>query len=235
MISSFGESFVRATEPHAAWGAEQLEAFSDFLPSGPWTADLAACVYRQGGLDLAVGLLGTFDESDGSWLWAWANPGFGGTPVVALAERLRRYGAEHGVPEFAEELVELSGFADPQMAVEQLAFAAMGVLGSPGYLGVEAAPGTRAYLVPDDPRVPRTAPDPVTLPRVLLTGMGLVPGADARAVVTGYFARHGLARHPAPDGIRAVLPNGTPVEVTFDEAGRITRVNVGPLGPGTAG
>ncbi|CAL9566378.1 DUF6882 domain-containing protein [Streptomyces sp. enrichment culture] len=232
MITSFSEGFVRATEPHAAWGMEQLEAFTGFMPSGPWTADLGACVYRQGGLDLRVGLLGSFDQSDGSWLWAWANPGFAGTRVVAAAEALRRFGEERGVPELARETVDLSGFDDPGMAVERLAFGAMGLLGAAGYIGVQAGPATRAYLVPDDPQVPFKAPDPVTLPRVLLTAVGAVPGADPRAVVAGYFARHGLQPRPAGHGgLGAGLPNGSSVEVAFDEAGRIARVNVSAIGP----
>ncbi|MEU7565369.1 DUF6882 domain-containing protein [Streptomyces fradiae] len=236
MISSFSEGFVRAVEPHAGWGIGQLEAFTGFLPSGPWTADLDACVYRQGGLDLRVGLLGSYDGSDGSWMWAWANPGFAGTPVAAAAEALRRFGEERDVPEFARELVSLAGFDDPHMAVERLAFGAMGVLGAAGYIGVEAGPGTRAYLVPDDPAVPIPAPDPVTLPRVLLTAVGLVPDLRPRAVVAGYFARHGLEARPVADGgLGAALPDGSAVEVAFDAEGRIARVNVTAVGrPATA-
>ncbi|MFJ9797095.1 DUF6882 domain-containing protein [Streptomyces sp. NPDC101145] len=231
MITSFSEGFVRATEPHAAWGMEQLEAFTGFLPSAPWTADLDACVYRQGGIELRVGLLGTFDQSDGSWLWGWANPGFAGAPVVAAAEALRRFGEERGVPELAREAVDLSGFDDPAMAVERLAFGAMGLLGAAGYIGVQAGPATRAYLVPDDPRVPVQAPDPVTLPRVLLTAVSALPDAAPRAVVAGYFARHGLPAHPAePGALAAGLPNGSSVHVTFDAAGRIAQVNVSAVG-----
>ncbi|URN17392.1 MULTISPECIES: DUF6882 domain-containing protein [Streptomyces] len=232
MIVSFGEGFVRATEPHAAWAMEQVEVFTGHLPSGPWTADLSACVYRQGGLDLRVGLLGSYDESDGSWLWAWADPGFAGTPVAAAAEVLRRFGEERGVPEFAEEPASLAGFGDPRTAVERLAFGAMGVLGAAGYVGVVAGPGSRAYLVSDDPAVPVAGPDPVTLPRVLLTAVGPVPEARPRAVVAGCFARHGLAARADGDGgLRADLADGSSVEVAFDGAGRITRVNVAAPGP----
>ncbi|MFF8828042.1 DUF6882 domain-containing protein [Streptomyces sp. NPDC015131] len=226
MITAFSDAFVRATEPHAAWAWEQLETFTAFLPSGPWTADLGECLYRQGGRDLRISILGTFDESDGSWLWGWANPGFGDAPVVGASAAVRACGVRDGVPEFTGEGVDLSGFADPRMAVEHLAFGAMGVIGAAGYLGVEAAPGTRLYLVPDDPAVPRTAPDALTLPRVLLTGAGAVPGAAHRAVVDGYFTHHGIARRPSPAGVVADLPGGAPVAVTFDEAGRIASVNV---------
>ncbi|MER7110766.1 DUF6882 domain-containing protein [Streptomyces sp. NPDC000229] len=229
MITSFSDAFVRATEPHAAWGWEQLEAFTAFMPSGPWTADLGQCLYQQGGRDLRISILGTFDESDGSWLWGWANPGFGDMPVAGASAAVRECGLRDGVREFTEEGLDLSSFPDPRMAVEHLAFGAMGVIGAAGYLGVEAAPGTRVYLVPDDPTVPRTVPDAVTLPRVLLTGAGLIDGAVPRRVVGGYFAHHGLPQRPSPTGIGAGLPNGSAVTVSFDEAGRIASVDVTAL------
>ncbi len=227
---AFGEAFARATEPHAAWGLEQLEAFNAFVPPGPWTADLSRRVYRQGGLELTVGLLGTFDESAGTWMWGWANPGFAGAPVTALAEGLRRFGTEHGVAEFTRDLVDLSGFPDPATAVERLAFGAMGVLGASGYMGVEAGPGTRAYLLADDPQVPRSAPQPVALPRVLLGAVQLVPEAAPRAVVTGYFTRHGLPWRPTDQGVAAELPDGSSAAVSFDAAGRIASVDIGVPG-----
>ncbi|MFE3496179.1 DUF6882 domain-containing protein [Streptomyces sp. NPDC059175] len=172
----FSEPFQHLTARHAAWGAEQLETFNEFLLSGDWTADLARCTYRQAGRELRISLLGTFDTNERSWLWSWANPGLQGTPVVAAAEQVRQYGQTHGLAEFADAFLDLSGHDDPRRAAETLAFTAMGVLGAPGYLGVQANPDARAYLVPDDPQVPWAEPNAITLPRVLLTGVQLLGG-----------------------------------------------------------
>ncbi|MEW2438570.1 DUF6882 domain-containing protein [Streptomyces caniferus] len=231
--SPFSDAFVRLTEPHAAWGAEQLETFNAFLPAGPWTADLAQRIYRQAGRDLRISILGSYDASDGSWLWGWANPGFRDMPTVGAAEAVRQYGQTHGIREFTEEVVDLSGCADPRRAVETLAFGAMGVLGAAGYLGVQASEDARLYMVPDDAQVPWAAPDPVTLPRTLLTGAG-VHGSSAHAVVAGYFDHHRLPQRHAPGRISADLPTGTTVDVSFDDAGRIGAVEVGGIG-GPAG
>ncbi|MFJ9853648.1 DUF6882 domain-containing protein [Streptomyces sp. NPDC101150] len=228
--SPFSEAFVRVVEPHAAWAAEQLETFNAFMPTGPWSADLDRRLYQQGGRDLRISILGSYDESDGSWLWGWANPGFQGTPAVGAAQSLRQFGQAHGVREFTEEVLGLSGCGDPRMAVETLAFAAMGVLGAAGYIGVQASPDARLYMVPDDPQVPLAAPDPVTLPRMLLTGAGVHPGGSARSVVSGYFARHRLPQRPGSGRISAELPNGSTADVSFDDAGRIASVEVGAIG-----
>ncbi|MEU2158174.1 DUF6882 domain-containing protein [Streptomyces sp. NPDC019396] len=225
MTTTFSEPFLRLTEQHAAWGAEQLDVLNEYLPMGDWSADLGQCLYRQGGRGLRISLLGTFDTNEQSWLWSWANPGFQDTPVVAAAERLREYGQAYGLPEFAEELVPLSGHADPRIAAETLAFTAMGVLGAPGYIGVQASPDARAYFLPDDPRVPRAVPSAVTLPRVLLTGAQLL-GRSARRVVEGYFAHHGLPQRATGDQISAGLADGGAVDVLFDADDRIAEVKV---------
>ncbi len=225
MIATFSDAFGRVVAPHGAWAAQQLELFTGFLPDGEWSADLAACRFRQGGADLRIGLLGTFSEADASWLWGWANPGFQGARVTAGAARLRELGRREEVPELASEMVRLGGFPAPRWAAEKLAFAAMCLLGAPGYVGVRAGPGSLAYLVADDPAVPRAAPEAVSLPRVLMRGSELL-GAPGRPVVAGYFEHHGLPCHQGERSISAALPSGSTAQVSFDDVGRIASVQV---------
>ncbi|MQY14221.1 hypothetical protein SRB5_43830 [Streptomyces sp. RB5] len=223
MTTEFTPAFLDETESHTAWGAAQLEALTDFLPDDDWTADLPACVYRQGALELRVGVLGSYDSGDRSWMWGWANPGLAGTPVAALSEQVARVGKERGIAEFGEGMLDLSGHADPGRAAETLAFAGMGVTRSPGYIGVPAGGTTRVYFLPDDPQVPRAGFDAVTMPRMLITGAGLL-GRSPHRVVTGYFDHHGLAHRTDGRRLVADLPNGRRAEVDFDEAGRIAGV-----------
>ncbi|MGW3625174.1 hypothetical protein [Streptomyces sp. NPDC000880] len=67
-------------------------------------------------------------------------------------------------------------------------------------------------MIPDDPQVPRAEPDAITLPRVLLTGAGLL-GGSARRVVAGYFGHHDLPQRQDTGRISAGLPNGGTVDV----------------------
>jgi hypothetical protein len=216
-------------EPHAAWGMRQIEEFNEFLPIGPWTVNLDERRYRQSGRELRISVLGSFDTAEGSWLWGWANPGFGKLPVVAAAEALRGFGEEHGVPEFAEELVDLSGFADPRYAAEMLAFGAMGVLRADGYIGVQANETGRLYMVPDDPQVPVAGPDPVALPRLLMNGAQFF-NRSAFEVAAGYFHHFGLPWRQEDDTVLAELPGGTSATVQFDPHGRISAVSMGAIG-----
>lgn len=223
MVSRFSDAFLLEAERHAAWGAAQLEALTAFLPDAPWTADLPSCLYRQGELELRVAVLGTYDMEEQSWMWGWANPGLQGTEVVALTTAVERYGQDHGIPELTQGELRLSGFDDPRRAAEMLAFTGMGVAGAPGYIGVPAGPATQVYFLPDDERVPRAGVDPVTLPRTLLTGAGLI-GHSARHVVAGYFDHHEVPQHVEDGRIVAELPGGHVVEIDFDAEGRIAGV-----------
>ncbi|MFI7355917.1 DUF6882 domain-containing protein [Streptomyces avidinii] len=221
----FSDAFLLEAERHAAWGAAQLEALTRFMPEGPWTADLPSCLYRQGGLELRIAVLGTYDINEHSWMWGWANPGLRGSEVVALTGAVERYGRAHGIPEFTQETVDLSGFADPRRAAETLAFAGMGVAEAPGYLGLPAGPDTRVYFLPDDPQVPRAALDTVALPRELVTGASLI-GRSARRVVTGYLEYHALPWREDGSRILTDLPGGGGAEVAFDAADRISGVRL---------
>ncbi|WP_445269675.1 DUF6882 domain-containing protein [Streptomyces sp. DSM 41634] len=225
MMSQFSDAFLLEAERHAAWGAAQLQVLTEYVPQGPWTADLEACLYRQGGLELRVAVLGTYDVQDRSWMWGWANPGLRGSEVVALTGAIERYGRKHGIAEFTEETLDLSGFADPRRAAETLAFAGMGVAEAPGYLGHSAGPDSLVYFLPDDPRVPRPGLDTVALPRELLTGAGLI-GRSARRVVTGYLDYHGVPLREDGDRILADLPGGSVAEIEFDHAERIAAVRL---------
>ncbi|MFJ8043926.1 DUF6882 domain-containing protein [Kitasatospora sp. NPDC096147] len=228
MITTFSDAFLDATEYHAAWGAQQLELIGEAVPTGPWTASLDECRYESGGRTLRVGLLGSYDTDEQTWLWGWANPGLRGSAVVAAGERIAEFGRRHGVAELEQEGVDLAGFTDPRRAAEALAFLGSAVLGAPGYIGQEAGPGTRVYFVPQDPQLQPAGFDPVTMPRHLLTGAQLF-ARSPRRVVEGWFALHGIPAQEEADRTTAQLPGGSTAVVSFDGLGRISGVDVGPL------
>ncbi|WP_405015783.1 hypothetical protein OHV05_00770 [Kitasatospora sp. NBC_00070] len=228
MTETFSDAFLHAAEYHAAWGVQQLDMIGQAFPAAPWTADLDQCRYESGGRTLRVGLLGSYDLAEQTWLWGWANPGLQGSEVTAAAARILEFGRRHGIEELREEGVSLARFADPRRAAEALAFLGMAVLGAPGYIGQEAGPETRVYFVPQDPELQPARLDPVTMPRHLLTGAQLF-ARSPRLVVSGWFALHGVPVQEAADRITAQLPGGGATVVSFDSAGRIAGINAGPV------
>ncbi|MCX4451367.1 DUF6882 domain-containing protein [Streptomyces sp. NBC_01789] len=225
MTNNFSDQFLLEAERHSVWGAAQLEALMHFLPEAPWSADLSTCSYQQGEVQLRVGVLGTFDMEQGSWLWGWANPGLGGSEVVSLSAAVARYGQAHQIPEFIAEEIDLSGFDDPRRAAEMLAFAGMGVANAPGYIGQSAGPGTQVYFLPDDAKVPIAPLDPVTLPRLLMAGVSLI-GRSPKQAVMGYFEHHEVPQRVEGNRLFADLPTGNAAVVSFDSMGRIGNIQL---------
>nr|WSX75472.1 hypothetical protein OH826_17160 [Streptomyces sp. NBC_00899] len=228
MTVAFSDAFLHAAEYHAAWGVQQVEMIDQAFPAGPWTADLEQCRYESGGRSLRVGLLGSYDLAEQTWLWGWANPGLRGSEVAAASARIPEFGRRHGIVELQQEDVALARFDDPRRAAEALAFLGMAVLGAPGYIGQEAGPETRVYFVPQDPQLQPARLDPVAMPRHLLTGAQLF-ARSPRLVVNGWFALHGVSVQEAADQITAPLPSGGAAVVSFDSVGRISGINAGPV------
>jgi hypothetical protein len=66
------------------------------------------------------------------------------------------------------------------------------------------------------------------MPRHLLTGAQLF-SRSPRRVVEGWFALHGVQVREEGDRTTAQLPGGGTAVVSFDELGRISGVDVGPV------
>ncbi|MET7664934.1 DUF6882 domain-containing protein [Streptomyces sp. NPDC005463] len=107
MTVAFSDAFLHAAEYHAAWGVQQLEMIDQAFPAGPWTADLEQCRYESGGRSLRVGLLGSYDLAEQTWLWGWANPGLRGSEVAAASAQIPEFGRRYGIVELQQEDVAL--------------------------------------------------------------------------------------------------------------------------------
>ncbi|GAB3210798.1 DUF6882 domain-containing protein [Marinactinospora thermotolerans] len=225
----FGPRLEALGAAHAAVALEQLPHFNDHLPDGDWQVDVEASVFTQGGVDVHMAPLGTFG-TDGSWLWAWANPHMHppGSARLAASLALREIGERDDIPELVTPRLELAEFTDPRMAAERLCLTAMGVLGGRGYAGVTADTGARFYMLVNDPAVPVAGFDPVTLPRMLTQAIGVFPH-DHRATAANYLGRHGFAGGFSTEG--DVLVGERPdcaVRVEFDAHDRISGISIQP-------
>jgi len=214
----------------AAAAIQQQDLFNEAVGSGPLQADLdARTLTGERGVLGGVSLLGSFSELDQTWLWGWANPGFGAdAAAVAPTVAVREFGAQHGISEFTTDSPDLSGFPEPAQAAITLAIAAGAVLGGRGVWSTAINEGRgQVYLHLADAQLPLAGFDAIATPRLLMTAVSVFP-SDPRQVVRGYFQHFGLPYDEGPDAIRAEAPSGSIVLATFDELGRLGTVNVEP-------
>ncbi|WUJ69995.1 hypothetical protein OG809_33470 [Kribbella soli] len=230
MSADFGSDFQAYGGWIAAAAIQQQDLFNEVVGPGSLHADLDARTLTGEGTALGgVSLLGSFSHQDSTWLWGWANPGFGpDAPAVAPTDAIRQFGGRHGIDEFTTGSLDLSGFPQPAQAAITLAITAGAVLGGRGVWSTAINDGRgQVYLHVADERLPLAGFDAIATPRLLMTAVSVFP-SDHRQVVRGYFQHFGLPYDEGPDAIRGTAPNGSAVVATFDDLGRIGNVSVEP-------
>ncbi|NUS00631.1 MAG: hypothetical protein HOV67_35860 [Kribbellaceae bacterium] len=230
MSADFSPEFSAYGAWIAAAAIQQQDLFNEVVGPDSLQADLnERTLSSERGVLSGITLLGSFSEVDRTWLWGWANPGFGpGAPAVAPTSAIREFGARHGITEFTSESPDLSGFAEPDQAAIMLAITAGTVLGGRGVWSTAINEGRgHVYLHVADEQLPEAGFDPIATPRLLLTAVGVFP-SDHRQVVRGYFQHFGLQTDEGPEAISGTAPNGSTVVASFDELGRIADISVQP-------
>jgi hypothetical protein len=113
--------------------AKQLALVDIVGENSGWNASLANGTLTFGDKSFAAGILGSFSEDAGSWLWCWANGSMEGLParVTAVAKRMQELGE-------ANDILELR---DPQTKMtddncQRLAMVAVGGSGRGRYTAV---------------------------------------------------------------------------------------------------
>ncbi|MFF0267753.1 DUF6882 domain-containing protein [Kribbella sp. NPDC004536] len=230
MSTEFSAGFQAYGAWIAAAAIQQQDLFNEVVGPDSLQADLnERTLSSERGVLSGITLLGSFSELDGTWLWGWANPGFGpDAPAVAPTGAIREFGERHGITEFTAESPDLSGFEQPGQAATMLAITAGTVLGGRGVWSTAINEGRgHVYLHVADEQLPEAGFDPIATPRLLVTAVSVFP-SDHRQVVRGYFQHFGLQLEEAPDAIRGTSANGSVVVASFDELGRLGDVSVQP-------
>lgn len=228
LSGSFSDELLALARPNLAWTVEQIDLFDRIVPNGPTRCDPGVPELGRAGVLLSARLVARF-AADGTWLWAWADRSTADTPGAESAHELRVIGERHGVRELTTPLLDLGGFPDPRLAADHLSLICMGLLDGRGAAVVAVDDRNWAFLIVDDPAVPRATPRPARLAHALRNGPAMLPGPALKAV-QGWFDRHGIEPGYVPGAVWGALPGGDRVTVRL-EGGAVTSVEVtGPDG-----
>ena len=194
--------------------ARQL-ALADLIGERGWSVDLSAGQVTFGDdLRFPIQLLGTESHAGGTWLWAWANTGSNLPPALLhLVGWLRDYGAQFGIAEFTEP-----GFPLERADGARLALVASGLTGRPYYRGPYDG-GALFFHLEDVPESP-------VAPERVLTVLGQVLQTwplPHRRVALAFLTQQGWAVDDRPDGSSARHPDGSTIDIAYDDQGRIAQ------------
>jgi hypothetical protein len=208
---SFDDLFAQ----HVGTAMARQVALADLIGERNWSVDLSAGSATFGDdLRFPIQLLGTESHVDGTWLWAWANTESGLPPALLhLCGWLRDYGAQSGTAELT----------DPSFPLERadgakLALVASGLTGRPYYRGPYEGGALFFHLegVPDGPVAPERV---ITVLSQVIQAWPL----PHRQVALAFLTQQGWAVEDRGERLSARHPDGSTIEITFDELGRIAQ------------
>ena len=214
----------------ALLAVEGQQALFDEAGAVEWRADLDQRRLWLGERVYEVAMIGTSSEISNTWMWSWANPGYGAShPAVSAILPGCAKGREAGIPEFAVESFSLEGVTDYGMRPgSAVAFLTARLAGMSAIYAAPYSNGV-AYLAVLDLELP--APVPEALPRMM--SACLQYSGNHRQTIGNFGAQRGLKPARTNDGgIVLTYPNGTRVRCAFDDWNRVTQARIEQPGQG---
>lgn len=216
---AFDATFTR--HALASYG-KQLRLADLLEEAGPWDLDLnAGTLTFENGPTFPIGLLGSWGEGAGSWLWVWGNDGMSGLPgeVTATAEAMRTFGEAQRIDEFSRAETE----AADETFCHRLAMIAVGESGAGAYYRAPYQGGA-AYLtireaLPPDEERHRLA----RVQRVIAEAISTFE-MPHRAAIEAYAGTEGLTLRETEESEVMLSAAGGEMRIRFDGEGRIAEM-----------
>nr|BFE63096.1 hypothetical protein GCM10020063_076220 [Dactylosporangium thailandense] len=212
-------TFEQLFAQHVATGMARQLALADLIGERDWQLDLSTGQATFGtDLRYDIQLLGTESHSDETWLWAWANEASNLPPdLLRLCAWLREYGAEEQVAEFLTP-----GFPLAQADGHRLALVAGSLTGRPYYRGPYDGGAVFFHLE----GTPAQLSAPVRPERALTVLQQVISAfpLDHRTTARSFFEQQTWGVDEAADSMIVQHPEGTTIRISFDDLGRISKI-----------
>ena len=218
MVSpAFTDLFVQ----HAMASYAKQLAFADAIENaGSWDLNLkAGTLSLADGQSFKIGLLGSYGEAAGTWLWLWANSNMDVPPEVSAdAHQLRQLGRDRNIPEFSEAQTH-----GEELFCHRIALIAAGETGAGAYYRAPYEGGSAWLLIKDElPPAPHRH-DLARVQRVIAESISTFEMAH-RPALEAYFKTEDMTvEETEPFEIVASATDGD-LRVRFDDDGRITEM-----------
>ena len=222
-------TFVDLQDDAALLSFEHQLHLSEIIGEHSWEVDLAVPRFAFTGENpvtaSAMHLLGSAAPGPRSWLWSWANPAGYRQEVTWLAEQLRDFGKQYGIPQLSEPEVpfdDLPGSpTDPAQVASLMMEAAKAVTRRwTGYQG-PAGGGTRVGMLIEHPDFVLPAPEGPRVARVLQQGLMELRFNEHRRGCRSYVLNRGLRMQETETEMYVEGPAFT-ATIEFDQYHRVT-------------
>jgi hypothetical protein len=182
----------------------------------------------------AVHLLGSAAPGPKSWLWSWANPAGYRDDILTLANAVRVFGEEHGIPELASPEVPFDAFpgapVEPAQVVSLITEATKAITKRwTAYQGPVGG-GTRAGFIIEHPEFVLPAPAGPRVTRVFQQSLVDLRLYDHRRAFHSYAVNRGLDVEHNESQMRVTGADFS-VSVQFNQRNLVTAMSSSMGGP----
>jgi len=200
--------------------AKQLALADATEGAGAWDLDLQTGTLKfENGPSYRVGLLGSYGEAAGTWLWVWANRNMElPASVTEAAHSLREMGRQKIIPEFQENETH-----DGETFCHRLAMIAVSESGASAYYRATYDGGAAYLLIQDEiPAVPERH-HLGRIQRVIAESISTFQMPHRQAIDAFVAAENLPVQQTEPMEILATADDGD-LRIRFDEEGRLTEM-----------
>lgn len=222
-------TFVDLQDDAALLSFEHQLHLADTIGDHAWETDLNEPRFAFTGdhplTCTKVHLLGSAAPGPKSWLWSWANPYGYRDDVLELAQYVRGFGEQHGIPELSNSEVPFDALpgspTDPAQVTSMMMEAAKAAAKRwTGYQGPVGG-GTRAGFLIEHPEFALPAPAGPRITRVLQQSLTDLQLTDHRRAFHAYAMNRGLGvQHNGPH--MYISGPGFTVSVQFNQQNLVT-------------
>lgn len=198
-------------------------ALADLLHDNPsWNFSMdSGMLSFSNGHRFKAQILGTESEISHTWLWAWANDASGIPPNLLQAPlAVKAFGSKYQIAALTTPELAL----DSQIDGNKLALISSQIgQGDAIYRG--PYDGGAVFLFIKDKTYPKPTETPIQriamkFPQLIAN----VPLPDHRTVLQHYCQSYGLTVQTKPGKLVATAPNGKTLEASFDQLGRLSKL-----------
>lgn len=213
----------------------------EFLGDHAWHVDLQAPRFEFTGERPLVcerfHLLGSAAPGPKSWMWGWAHPSGFHEDLTALGAAVRDFGRENDIPELGQAEVPFGSLPgapeEAHLALHPMTEAAKLLTGRWFSYNGDAGGGTRVSFIIEHPDLRLPAATSTRVMRILQEGVAGLRLFDPKRAVYTYARLRGLSPRftDADRRTLALSAPGIDLEVEFDEADRVIRMEGGLSNP----
>lgn len=222
-ISIHTDDFQQVFSASVGWAlATQMAASEHVVKQQDWNVDFDECKITFGQDAYPIQLIGSEDTQSNTWLWGWANPSELPNEIFSLARGLQQWGVSQGPTEMRQDELTL----DNRINGHTLSMIAISLSEVPVCYYRCVHRGGAVFVAISE--VPNAVFAPIPVQKFTSIAMQIIGqfDVDHKIMAESFLYSNGTPGAWQDNMLSATFGDGQKVEISFDDLGRISNMQV---------